>query len=103
MFLLSRTPGTTAATPCPPGTLRNDTHGAELLDCHPCSGGFYCDQIAMIEPAGPCNERYYCPSFADDIIDPMPAAYLCPTGFYCPDNVADPVPCPPGMNLIFFF
>ena len=64
-------------------------------DCYPCTGGFYCDQLAAIEPAGPCAERYYCPSSAD-ISDPMPALYKCPTGFYCPANVADPVPCPPG-------
>ena len=91
--------GATAAVPCPAGTMRNETGGTFVGDCYPCTGGFYCNQLAAIEPAGQCAARYYCPSAANDITDPNPASYLCPTGFYCPDNIADPVACPPGKTL----
>lgn len=87
--------GTTAAVQCPRGTLRNETHGASVDDCYPCTGGKYCDSLAATEPAGICQERYYCPSSAD-IVDPQPSAFLCPAGFYCPADTADPIGCEPG-------
>ena len=75
--------------------MRNETGGTGIDDCYPCTGGFYCDQLAAIEPAGICAARYYCPSI-EDISSSSPGSFLCPTGFYCPENVADPVACPPG-------
>ncbi|KAH3750553.1 hypothetical protein DPMN_185080 [Dreissena polymorpha] len=87
--------GTSAATPCPHGTLRNSTHGKSVDDCLPCTGGKYCNGLALVAPSGPCAQRYYCPAIAD-VFDPQPTEFLCPTGSYCPADSADPVPCNPG-------
>lgn len=87
--------GVTAAVPCPPGTIRNYTHGTSIGDCHPCNGGKFCNSSAATEPTGVCRERYYCPSFAD-IDDPQPSEFLCPRGFYCLEDTADPIGCEPG-------
>ena len=77
------------------GTMRNETHGANVDDCYPCEGGKYCDVLAAKGPTGICLAGYYCPS-TDDIGDPRPSTHRCPTGFYCLDDTADPIPCQPG-------
>jgi len=91
------TTGTVTAELCPRGTMRNQTGGQSELDCWPCDGGHYCDVDGGLGPSGECQERYYCPDVAN-ISSATPSAYLCPPGFYCPQNTADPVPCPPGRR-----
>lgn len=75
--------------------MRNETHGAGRADCYPCTGGKYCNVLASTGPAGICDAGYYCPS-SSDIDDPQPTGYLCPRGFYCVAETADPVGCDPG-------
>ena len=65
-------------------------------DCLPCPGGFYCDQDGQTQPAGPCDQGYYCPANAS-IISPTPTGLQCPIGYHCPQQTADPKVCPEGQ------
>lgn len=81
--------GTINATACPRGTIRDQVGGAELADCYPCTSGYYCADEGASVATGPCDERYYCPDFAE-VYDPRPSDYPCPPGFYCLNNTATP-------------
>jgi hypothetical protein len=53
--------------------------------------GYYCESLALLEPEGMCQERYYCPESATS------AMFLdCPMGTYCPTGSAIPTLCPNG-------
>ena len=73
--------------PCEAGT-----YGAhpERRSCTPCRAGVVCLETATTDE----------PSTNDtDLGFPNTRSYLCPPGYYCPDNTTKPVPCPAGTYL----
>ena len=53
--------------------------------------GYFCEQLALLEPEGLCQAKYYCPEGATR------ATFLdCPMGAYCPAGSAMPTLCPNG-------
>ena len=66
--------GSTNSTPlpCPKGTFRSITGGADATDCGNCPAGYYCPTIATVTPIN------------------------CPQGSYCPLGTISPVYCPKG-------
>ena len=41
--------------------------------------GYYCDQVALLEPAGLCEAGYFCGSAST-----MSTQNMCPPGRFCP-------------------
>lgn len=82
-------------TGCPPGTYRDTEGGADIVDCYPCTGGYYCANEGQTGPTDKCYARYYCPDNAE-ISTPDPTAYQCPAGFFCEEGTSTPDACVPG-------
>ena len=60
--------------------------------------GYYCGELNLTMPSGPCWEGYYCPPRsvqADQI--------LCPEGAYCHNTSALPALCPQGERKSIMF
>ncbi|KAH3750559.1 hypothetical protein DPMN_185086 [Dreissena polymorpha] len=54
-----------------------------------------CDDTGLTYPKNPCSAGYYCILGAKSQTPTQaPLAAKCPTGSYCPQQTADPVPCP---------
>ncbi|XP_046718698.1 zonadhesin isoform X3 [Silurus meridionalis] len=89
--------GTSSPKPCPAGTVSQVEGLQSLLDCSPCSPGFYCNISALTTPSGPCSAGYFCLSGATE---PRPVSQIygdiCPAGYYCPKKSSAPLPCPAG-------
>ncbi|CAC5381825.1 unnamed protein product [Mytilus coruscus] len=82
---------TTEPVKCPKGTYSNMTKLIAESECVNCTAGYYCGQLALLDPEGFCQERYYCPESSDL------ATFLdCPMGAYCPTGSAIPTLCPNG-------
>ncbi|KAF0717142.1 hypothetical protein As57867_002460, partial [Aphanomyces stellatus] len=81
------TVGTPDAVPCPAGTFRPWSGGAQLTDCPTCPGGYACPNGTLVPTV--CTGGTYCPFGSG-------APTACPGGLYCPLNSTAGVPCPPG-------
>lgn len=46
--------------PCPQGTFSANFGIANVTQCVPCLGGFYCNRNNLTAPVGPCNAGFYC-------------------------------------------
>jgi hypothetical protein len=78
---------------CPPGTYSPSIGLGDPEKCIECSYGKYCDDYALITPAGDCAPGFFC--------DPgkttsEPAEGICLEGFYCPEGSAVQIPCDMG-------
>ncbi|XP_070552128.1 fibrillin-2-like [Ptychodera flava] len=92
-------PGTERADqyPCPRGTYGNDTGYDQVVDCTPCSGGQYCEEVGLTYPTGLCAAGFYCRQYANVSTPNLGYdADICPQGSYCPEGTAEPYDCPPG-------
>ena len=94
--------------PCPPGTYSTTFGASDSSFCLPCEPGYLCPDRATISfIQNPCPVGHYCESGLTDPIN-CPAGthrnetagmnvsdcYLCPAGFYCPENATiHGIPC----------
>lgn len=97
--------------PCPKGHFNNKTMGHTVLDCLPCTPGYYCDTRGLKKPSGKCAAGWYCVSGAyvdmpmdldnftsGDCVCPSNATGgECPPGSYCPLGSEYPVLCTGGF------
>ncbi len=85
---------------CPAGTYGPVPGLANITECTQCDGGFYCAWPNATNVTGPCDASYYCRSGSDSNTPTSGVtagdADLCPAGFYCEQESADPQPCPAG-------
>eukprot|EP01012_Entosiphon_sulcatum_P020572 TRINITY_DN2549_c0_g1_i18.p1 TRINITY_DN2549_c0_g1~~TRINITY_DN2549_c0_g1_i18.p1 ORF type:complete len:7257 (+),score=712.60 TRINITY_DN2549_c0_g1_i18:702-21773(+) len=75
---------------CPMGTFSNASGLFEVEQCLPCTAGFYCSVLGLIQPYGQCVAGFYCP--AATIFPTL----RCPFGWQCPNGSATPINCPSG-------
>ena len=91
---------------CPPGTQREHEHPclsgtfaneSGLVECFPCDGGHYCEQIGLSQPEGLCSAGFFCKRNANRS-DPNQGsdANRCPAGHYCLMGSVLPTKCPRG-------
>ena len=63
-------------------------------------GGFYCDRLNDTAVTGPCDAGYYCRSGSDTATPTYGIskgdAGICPAGYFCAEQTAEPEPCPAG-------
>ena len=63
-------------------------------------GGFYCDTVGSAEPNGLCAAGHFCTIGVDtpspDGTSNFGVGGVCPTGNYCPQASAVPIPCEAG-------
>ena len=63
-------------------------------------GGFYCDTVGSAEPNGLCAAGHFCTIGVDtpspDGTSNLGVGGVCPTGNYCPQASAVPLPCEAG-------
>ncbi|XP_033122761.1 uncharacterized protein LOC117121631 [Anneissia japonica] len=92
---------------CPNGTYTydNTTTLKEASECLPCAAGKFCRGGKISDS---CSAGYFCLSgsyeFTPDNAPPNPdqdqcpvntmCAGQCPAGYYCPEGIEDPIPCP---------
>ncbi|XP_023933458.1 uncharacterized protein LOC106181652, partial [Lingula anatina] len=100
--------------PCPFGTYSNQTGLSSTDQCTPCTGGYYCDQLAATSETAQCDAGYYC-EYGVDRARPtgianatltngtcqMPGGEtgvgdICPPGSYCPIGTTHPQACGAG-------
>ncbi len=99
--------GSVLATTCLKGTYNPNYNGKSVSDCWPCPPGKYCSIVGLDTPGdgtttsdSDCDAGYYCKTSsntkAPDSDDPSGNFGPCPTGYYCPKGISNPIPCPPG-------
>ncbi|EGD79005.1 hypothetical protein PTSG_01976 [Salpingoeca rosetta] len=89
--------GSSAPTPCPPGTISAAVQASSNATCTACPPGFYCEAAGQTQAAAQCAAGYYCVSGATS---PRPTdgvtGDVCPAGTYCEAGSHTPANCPPG-------
>ena len=84
---------------CPKGTYSSASGLANITQCTPCTGGYYCNIENTTMETGQCDAGYYCRQGAESAT-PSPSltgdADICPEGYYCPQGTTDPIACPAG-------
>ena len=58
-----------------------------------CTPGEFCEDYGLDQTSGPCSSGYYCPG---GVTEAEPSDFICPPGFYCPEMLSFPSPCPVG-------
>ncbi|ETO67181.1 hypothetical protein F444_15794 [Phytophthora nicotianae P1976] len=97
---------------CPNGTYGHEVGLMNATECAPCPAGKFC--VAGTVTAS-CTAGYYCklrndhpnPVTAitngiadDDIAWRTELGGPCPIGYYCPEGVLDPIPCPKNSSRL---
>ncbi|PIK41162.1 hypothetical protein BSL78_21986 [Apostichopus japonicus] len=82
---------TDSPSACPEGTISPNLRLQSVDECLNCTAGYYCNETALTEVAGPCYASFYCPEGST-----RPNQIVCPEGYYCPEATADPFSCPNG-------
>ena len=92
--------GSSFGAPCPPGTFNSLLGIANISHCQPCSPGSHCPTAGLVNVVGSCSEGHICWGGSPES-NPVNKTYgdFCPAGFYCPQGIASPVPCPAGTYL----
>ena len=80
--------GTSCPPPCPRGSVAVAPGVCELAPA-----GYYSDQLAALEVAGPCDEGFFCPAGSTS---PAAPEHVCPIGHRCPAAAPAPLPCNAG-------
>lgn len=78
---------------CPNGTFTNTSGNTELVNCLPCTPGYYCSGTRLTKETNPCDDGFYCPG---NMTTASPAEYICPRGFRCPQGSSAPIQCERG-------
>ena len=92
--------GTGDPVPCPAGSYLPDTTRDDVSDCIACDGGYYCERQGQINVTAQCTEGYFCESGAADATPTDGVTGdICPTGHYCPNGTALPLPCADGYYM----
>lgn len=88
----------TAAQGCPLGTFYNTTGATSEDNCTACSPGFFCDEVGLSDPVGPCDDGYYCTLGSESQSPSIMTANggPCVAGFYCPEGSSNPIQCAAG-------
>nr|XP_054760934.1 uncharacterized protein LOC129267226 [Lytechinus pictus] len=71
--------GTDTPQACPAGTFNPTVGQNEVSDCNPCTAGFACTTVALVEPDTHCYPGYFCPAGSDS---PNDADNACPAGTF---------------------
>ena len=87
------TRGASDPLPCPLGTYSPNVRLVDFSQCLLCTPGFFCDDLALTEPVGSCDEGFHCPAGSPNA---RPFNFTCPVGFACPENSSEPIPCREG-------
>lgn len=58
----SLTEPTVTPIPCPPGTYNPEWKVGHLLNCIPCTAGYFCPEAGQVNATLFCYEGYYCPN-----------------------------------------
>ncbi|GMF37121.1 unnamed protein product [Phytophthora fragariaefolia] len=100
---------------CPNGTYGHDTGLTSATQCAPCTAGKFCVGGNV---TASCAAGYYCklrndhpnPVTAivdatvstsdDDLLWKTELGGPCPIGYYCPEGVLDPIPCPKNSSRL---
>jgi hypothetical protein len=87
--------GSTAPTPCPPGTNSTSLGLRSLEGCVACPKKFYCPDSGTVLATLKCPVGYFCPG---NVAYPAEnSSYVCPVGHRCPAGSDFPVPCAAGQ------
>jgi hypothetical protein len=104
---------------CPRGTYSNYTGLANVSQCQECPPGFFCGDLGLSQPSGPCHSGYFCGGGAANAFGSLcdsrkvacdspdcvsleprqPAASCggsCSLSYFCPEGSREPIICPPG-------
>ena len=67
----------------------------EPANCMPCTPGYYCGGVGLIQESAMCDAGFYCPEGQSTA---SPGEYICPRGHQCPVGTAEPIICPRGKR-----
>ena len=83
--------GSSAPTPCPPGSFLNTSRATSTAACQACTPGMTCPRNATTVPRTLCPSGYVCSGGNVNGLETP-----CPLGHTCGNGTAVPVPCAPG-------
>lgn len=64
-----------------------------IVDCLPCTAGYYCGQYGLDSPSGQCDAGYFCPGGQDSR---RPTNFACSPGHFCLAGSHNETGCPSG-------
>jgi hypothetical protein len=84
--------GSPAPIQCPPGTNSSSMGLKEVVDCPPCTRGYYCPLNGTVYATRLCEAGNFCPTGTGS----LDVENICPTGAHCPVGSPAPILCDAG-------